>query len=502
MKKIVILLCALWCAGCGDFLDERSQDLVYASSCADLDEILIGDAYMNNEIPQFQLSVGSSGNYFPWLWVMDDDVEEFNRGTGDMGSLYLRDFYRWAEQPFNVNGVQLDDYEWERLYKHISATNVVLDLVGDFDGDSENLRNRVAGEAYFLRGLYYFLLANMYSDPYQADKANETPGVPLKTTSYMEDLKFFRTRHDTLYNHIAEDLMQAGLLLQGQNEEEKFRASSDAAWALLSRVRLYMGDWEQVVAACDMVNALDRRLELLTENYNADFIRVDNPEIIFMSGSFCMRNIFGYLGGWMYRVSDDFLSLFGENEEYEDLRETAWLTTNFVSTRYVPAKVRSGMSASGSLKIADAVVIRYAEVLLNKAEALVMLDREEEAVAVLEELLKNRYKDGKCPAITARGEELMDFIRTERRKELCFEGHRWFDLRRYAVNPKYPLTDYEIVHKVYDMPSNSGANQIGTARLKMFPEGKSWTLQIPAYEININPDIEINVRTDAEYVEL
>ena len=131
-----------------------------------------------------------------------------------------------------------------------------------------------------------------------------------------------------------------------------------------------------------------------------------------------------------------------------------------------------------------------------------MLDREEEAVAVLEELLKNRYKDGKCPAITARGEELMDFIRTERRKELCFEGHRWFDLRRYAVNPKYPLTDYEIVHKVYDMPSNTGANQIGTARLKMFPEGKSWTLQIPAYEININPDIEINVRTDAEYVEL
>ena len=502
MKKIAILLLALWSVSCGDFLEERSQDLVYASSCADLEEILIGDAYMNNEVGQFQLNFGTNGNYFPWLWVMDDDVEEFNRGNGDMGSLYLRDFYRWAAQPFNVNGVQLDDYEWERLYKHISATNVVLDLVGDFDDDSESLRDRVAGEAYFLRGMYYFLLANMYADPYQPDKANVTPGVPLKTTSYMEDLKFNRTRQDTLYNRIVEDLMQAGLLLKGQNEDERFRASADAAWVLLSRVRLYMGDWEQVVTICDMVNTLKHRLEPLTEGYASDFIRVDNPEIVFMSGSFCMRNIFGNYGGWMYRVSDDFLALFDAESEYEDLRQSAYLMTNFTSTRYVPAKVRSGMSGSNTLKIADAVVIRYAEVLLNKAEALVMLDREEEAVQVMEELLKNRYKDGKYPAITVRGENLMKFIRDERRKELCFEGHRWFDLRRYAVNPKYPLKDYEIVHRVYDDPSNTGANQIGTARLKMFPEGKSWTLQIPAYEININPDIEANVREDAEYVEL
>ena len=439
------------------------------------------------------------------LYGCDGYMELTEAGTdlwvnaANINSSYTQYFWYYAGAAPNLT---YTNTIWNCLYDGIGSCNLAISLADRAPFKTEEERNAAVAEARFMRAFYYFWLVNLYAQPYAPATAADAPGVPLKTTSYMEDLKFFRTRHDTLYNHIAEDLMQAGLLLQGQNEEEKFRASSDAAWALLSRVRLYMGDWEQVVAACDMVNALDRRLEPLTENYNADFIRVDNPEIIFMSGSFCMRNIFGYLGGWMYRVSDDFLSLFGENEGYEDLRETAWLTTNFVSTRYVPAKVRSGMSASGSLKIADAVVIRYAEVLLNKAEALVMLEREEEAVAVLEELLKNRYKDGKCPAITARGEELMDFIRTERRKELCFEGHRWFDLRRYAVNPKYPLTDYEIVHKVYDMPSNTGANQIGTARLKMFPEGKSWTLQIPAYEININPDIEINVRTDAEYVEL
>ena len=484
-------------------MDERSQDLVYASSCYDLEEILLGDAYMQNDVNEYAFIFSMLGNYFPWVWAMDDDVEEFNRYVGgDVGGLYLKSFYEWKSLPFSVNGLPLDDYEWERMYKHIAATNVVIDLADDFTNDLESIRNQVKGEAHFLRGVYYFLLANLYADPYDPTNASETPGVPLKLTSYMQDLKFFRTRLDTVYGHIASDLRQAAAYLDGHNDGEIYRATSDAAWTLLSRVYLYMGEWEAVVAACDSVSSTEYSIETLTAGYSEDFMRADNPEIIFAAGSLSSRNIFGNRGGYLYRVSDDLIALLDGESGYNDLRRSAFVMTR--NSRNAPAKMRSLMSGGNSSEFPDTYVIRYAEVLLNKAEALAMLGREDEAVTVLEGLLRNRYEDGNFPAITERGEELVNLIRDERRKEFCFEGHRWFDLRRYAVSPKYPLKGYELVHKVFEAPSDgagSGA-QIGYCVLKLFPEGRAWTLPIPGYEVNVNPDIEENVRVDAEYVEL
>lgn len=71
------------------------------------------------------------------------------------------------------------------------------------------------------------------------------------------------------------------------------------------------------------------------------------------------------------------------------------------------------------------------------------------------------------------GEDLVNLIRDERRRELCFEGHRWFDLRRYAVNPKYPLTDYKIIHGVYaEKPESGQAAQIGYVYSKCIPREK------------------------------
>lgn len=98
----------------------------------------------------------------------------------------------------------------------------------------------------------------------------------------------------------------------------------------------------------------------------------------------------------------------------------------------------------------DIGTIRLAEVYLNKAEALAMQDRDEEAAAVLKELRDKRFITGTNHEITETGKELIDKIRWERRWELCFEGHRWFDLRRYAVSPKY-ADSKEIRHACYEM---------------------------------------------------
>lgn len=83
MKRIlfvVVVGCFLF-SSCGDFLEEYSKDLVYASSCEDLDEIIIGNGYMKRNANQEYAYYRENELYYPYLHVMDDDVEEFLSGA-------------------------------------------------------------------------------------------------------------------------------------------------------------------------------------------------------------------------------------------------------------------------------------------------------------------------------------------------------------------------------------------------------------------------------------
>ncbi len=89
-------------------------------------------------------------------------------------------------------------------------------------------------------------------------------------------------------------------------------------------------------------------------------------------------------------------------------------------------------------------IIRYAEVLLNKAEALYMTGKEAEAETIINNDIRERVG---LPGISAEGEDLMAAIRQERKVELAFEGLWYWDLRRWGVAHKaYPegLTGYQV----------------------------------------------------------
>ncbi len=79
---------------------------------------------------------------------------------------------------------------------------------------------------------------------------------------------------------------------------------------------------------------------------------------------------------------------------------------------------------------------------------------------------------------------MIRLIRKERRREFCFEGQRWFDLRRYAVSSKFPETK-SIKHVVYDYAygdkSTPGVYR-GYYQLPDYPDG-GWVLPIPTQEI-------------------
>lgn len=475
MKKIVYLtIISTWIflVSCGDFLSEYPKDLIYVNSISDLDELLVGEAYM-----QTRQSVDEFGDMaIPgWIHVMDDDVE-MQMQYGERPQ--FTSFYCWLERPFqNEYGAPEDDRVWSRLYEHIAALNVILNKVKEFEGDTEGY-SRVKGQAHFLRAGYYFLLTNLYAQPYVKETAENVPGVPLKLSDEVEDKLFTRASLEDVYQLLITDLREAIKHLKQVNMTSVYKASEAAAHALLSRVYLYMGDWENAIAESDTVmNAGYGLLDYNQIGNGESTLFADSPETIFSQGEYRLDHIMR--DDAAYKCSADLLNAFYDKEH--DLRYI-----NNVMGTYSGAFLIRKLKQWKDGGISDCFLIRLAEVYLNKVEALAMSGKETEAAGLLQSYLEKRFVPGSEPTFDRQGKGLVDFIRNERRLELCMEGHRWFDLRRYAVTSKYALkTQIRHQHYIYSSSNYQILND-GYYDLAAFPEDGGWVLPIPSYELIYN----------------
>ena len=516
--------------GCDDFLEEQSQEKQYAKNCADLDEVLIGDGYMHYGVydsdNRGNIGVKDPGNgpYFPWLHVMSDEAEEFITGNNSSASpiTQLGTFYEWKGDPFFDDGQEYADKTWGKLYEHIAATNVLLDKVEEFTQDSLADRNAIKGQCYFLRGAYYFLLANLYAKTYDPATSANDPGVVIKTDPVVHDIEFSRSPVDSVYKLIVSDLDSAILYLEGYTPPSKRRTSVDAAKLLLSRVYCYMGEYEKVPDLCnDIINTGSYSLTDLTTLDTTDlWLDINSPELIFTMGTNCIEVVLGSYnrnqadGNSLYRVSDDLLAAFEASKDFgtRDRRPAFSFTPAAESEHYIVTKTWCMSVENNDIilddddllltypgeydYVSDVFTLRYPEVYLNLAEAYLMLDQEAEAITALEMLMKNRIEG--FTSVNLSGEALMTLIRDERWREFCFEGQRWFDLRRYAVNKKYPSA-VSIRHNSYDPAygdKNTPGILMGYYELPAYPDG-GWVLPIPKAEIELsNGRITDNARTD------
>ena len=504
MKKIIYLLFSMFLFSCGDFLQEFSQDLAYARNCKDLDELLIGNGYMDRG-----MGTGVYSGYYAYLQVMDDDVSMDFYGEGeekDDYTLTYKNFYTWSNQ-LTINpksGEEWKDSDWKKIYEHIGYLNVIIAKIKDFPRDSAFLRDRVEGEARFLRGAYYYLLANLYANPYVEATAKTDLGVPLNLTEAIEDKYFVRNSIAETYDVIVNDLKIAADKLKDVTQENFYRVDEAGARVLLSRVYLYMGEWQLALDECEKIAQMQmskRELRdmngwnMFVNNIRHGWLDTYNtgspasPEILFTQGTPIMSNFSvsstGASGrGGRFCASEELMELYYkyENEGVEDLRVWACFEPLASKMNYFPFKI--GMFGP---RVFDCFVIRTSEYYLNRAEAAAMLEQPGVAIEMLKMLMEKRFKDGKIPNIDGlSGEALVKFIRDERRRELCFECQRWFDLRRYSVHPKYPEKK-TIKHPVYSF-ATGGTEGVyeGSYTLKPYGEDPAWVLPIPGYEIVYN----------------
>ena len=374
MKNIFIVFLLFTLTACSGFLEEYSQDLAKVETVDDLNELLLGDAYL----PVGFYEEYNSSALQPYNLCIHFMSDELQQGAINENHLEVADpealfgYFTWQRQVgMNPKGTSIssEDRCWKKSYKYINTTNMILD---ELDGvtarnKSEELdKIRIEGEAYFLRALYYFTLANLYAAPYEPSKAASTPGIPLKLTSYIEDKDYHLGTLFEVYAQIINDLEKAEACLKQTERVSIYHADLTATYLLMSRVYLYMQDYPNTRKYAQLV--LDRNDALTDLNGFADekgnFLNASLSEIVFsMGGHQLSTGIMGYEGRRHYDnerpfyISEDLCNAFNDN----DLRKKHYIKKE--GDYFIFQKVRWDMKehAASKCPISDNYLFRTTE---------------------------------------------------------------------------------------------------------------------------------------------
>lgn len=328
-------------------------------------------------------------------------------------------------------------------YQGINRANQALKYLPLLDKADDGLRKRLEGEAKFLRAFMYFTLVRSFG------------GVPLvdhvPVSGVEEDKKMTLTRKtkEEIYAFIEKDLKEAIEALPDRSTYtggNVGRASVGAAHALLAKVYLYQKKWQLAVDECNKVTGYS-----LTPVFQ-DIYKIsgeNNAESVFEingSGGTAGRAIQQYsqvqgvrgTTGWGWGFATPTQGLYDAYSATDSRRDATIIHRDmtlydgyyvgpFVENKFYNYKAYSSDYRSTGSTDVNIRYLRYAEVLLIKAEALNELGQTGVAVPLLNQV-RQRAQAGDTSASTQA--DVRTAIWKERRLELAFEHDRWFDLVR------------------------------------------------------------------------
>jgi len=453
-KTITVFVAILTLSGCSEsFLDQEYKnalvDVNFFTSPSHADQAVTGIYDVLGFEGQQILSrplLGSS--------TADDVVEDhgdFSRvGTG----MIELDKYTWHSSSRYI----MD--HWYSSFKGITRANYVIEKVNGIPGLDENLAKRYIGEAKALRALFYYNLVTCFGD------------LPLVTKPITdeESKSMVRSPASEVWSLIISDLVDAAAVLPDKyGASDRGRATKGFANAMLSRVYLWTKQFDKAGDAAQAVINSSAGYGLETV-YSSVFDGTSEfgPETIFDvmcavgKGSIwdtedneVNRVIYtGPFFSWSHfsQPSRKFIDTMFEpgdlrrkasvldqkaGDKY-DINANGNLNDDVIPSnppvdahnlKYVPKgkNLLDGSVWSGGLQTVNVHIMRFSEVLLNYAEAL---NESGNTAGALVQLNKVRNRAGLPSATTTNKTELANIILHERAVEFCFEGHRFFDLKR------------------------------------------------------------------------
>lgn len=430
LRYILIVVMATILVSCSeDFIEiapisEQSLDNFFQTS-EDIEQAVAG-AY---DALQSSGQYGDVSGFNHFMEVRADN--SYNTNTTQAGGS------RAAFDNFQLDAsnIWLND-TWVACYNGINRCNTILNRMDAVDMDAA-LKTARKGEVRFLRALTYFNLVRIWGD------------VPLITTEREDVFSAFddtRTAADAVYDQIIQDLTEAINELPLKGDTESGRANKGAAQALLGKVYLTLGQWNEAINALDQVHNSPTGYAL--EANFASIFNVANEfgvesifEINFLENTNGEGNPIGNPDNSSEannKPSPNYFALVDTHlaEHPNDVRPDVSIDTIAVNAGSVNAF--SGKFHSSALIGSDGsfgfniIVLRYADVLLMLAEALNEQAYETDGRAF--ELINQVRMRAGAGAYTSSDlpnqQSFRAAVDQERRLELAFENHRWFDLVR------------------------------------------------------------------------
>tara|TARA_B100001175_G_C19513112_1_gene645251 strand:- start:2002 stop:3417 length:1416 start_codon:yes stop_codon:yes gene_type:complete len=401
----------------------------------------------------------------------------------DAGGLYSMYFARVVKGNDLVLGFQwyLYDYEndnreptytrtkfsWEFPYYIINQINQFINGVNNSSTLSDIEKDEFLGQAFTLRGFYFFQLAMEFQHTYSYDLS--LPAPPIYKEPAIEG-KAMSTLSE-LYDFIITDLNTA-VETTPANRTNKSFINRNVAYAIMARVQLVMGNWQEAANAA----AIARQGYPLNPNqYALGFDDMNASEWIWAMPQRADQTNYFYIAPHAFtdNINDgyglafwnkDFVSLFSST----DVRNTFIDLYNVGEGNQYFARASSKFTFDFS---SDIPIIRSPEMMLIEIEANARLGKENDAASMLLSFQQNR--DPNAIASDNNGDSLIEEILIERRKELYGEmGVEWFDAKRLRRGI-----------------SRTGNHRIGTSA-NLLPDDKKFFLKIPQKEIDANLNID------------
>jgi tetratricopeptide (TPR) repeat protein len=436
---VLVFLCSSIVAAlssCDDFLDITPTGKVIAST---------GEEYRSMLTYEYK--------YFPkdrhMTTVRTDELKLSGQTSSSDLDAYL-DLWLWKdENPSPTTSY----FSWRSYYHAIYIANYIIEHQDEITDASAAVVSQLVGESYMMRAYCHFLLVNLYAEPYTHCNPATTCGVPMMLEADVNAIPL-SSSVETVYQQVLSDISEAEqhLNVTQWEEGENYRFNTVSAQALRARTYLYMGRWQEALDAAKAVIAA-------------------HPDLVDM-------NVSGALLPDTYKSAENIVAL----EQFSTNLSTI---INQPSTDYInlyrtgdqrrTKYYKKATSTTWTLQKSDGYCsFRSAEAYLTAAEAACQLGQLTSAIDdYLAPLWQKRLNASalateKTLVSTMDKTQLLQEIYDERGRELAFEGHRWYDLRR--------TTQPALTHTY------------GGQTYTLTPE--KYTMRFPTEAVEANPEIE------------
>ncbi len=393
------------------------------------------EAVMNGVYDKLQSGNVLGGNQMVYGDLLSEDTEV---RTNNLRSFSTLEIYNRSMS------IQLNSLRsmWAENYSAVNACNNVIAAIdnNEVSGiDFEANKDRLKGEALFVRSFIYYNLLQFWSAPYVPGEANDHAGIVLRDLPTLDKdqvLDKARSSVADCYATITADLMTSVQLLETAGQTKMLnRGSSLAADALLARVYLQISDFQNAAFYAEKVITsgefgLEDSAHVAHQSVYGEF----SDETLFQLEYTITEGQGAAMNENYNRVSS--ANLFLAEKDLRDLYDSSdarliSLLTPFFSLTYINKHDQPGIEPI------NICLIRLAEMHLIRAEANMSPGGSSDDLIALESYNAIRGRafagDTNFVADTIVPADFLTKIKEERRKELCFEGFRYNDLRRWQL---------------------------------------------------------------------